>query len=520
MILEILAALSREEGSYKDNVQVIVQNMGTMYKKSTKGSVERRTLRAALTKASRSAVTTLVPDFDPHGVLWSKGRRDLLYLEQGLSLPPLNKSLKRTDDETITGLLDFLFDDKNTTATSWSTKYVSVDGVKHSVPGLRAKVSTSEMWQRYMEHCTATGLKGTGRSVFYNVVKAVLLSPQKRSTAVDYLYGDMFGEILPTCENIVKTYLPIADHGPLLEQLMRMNVFLKRDYAKHHAGRKDKCASHDPAFALAGLKADLPQGSSPEDWLPVCGECNSVPLFFDDLLSRLQKTVALKYYHRLERGLILLAHRTERYMRHLMRVKNQSDYLTARLANIAEDEAIVILDFKMKFEPIFYQQRTLQHFGKRGISWHGAAVYYRRHHNDGSVDDTPTIVYIDHILDNISTQSGLVVAALTEAIVHVIEHTLASVKQILLQSDNAKCYQNNTLPIFLANLDDRQSQRQGAPRITGFVHTETQDGKGVIDAHFATAMRHILKYVDAGNDVDTPKLVVTALNYNGGKFIL
>ena len=52
--------------------------------------------------------------------------------------------------------------------------------------------------------------------------------------------------------------------------------------------------------------------------------------------------------------------------------------------------------------------------------------------------------------------------------------------------------------------------------LKSFVHTETQDGKSSIDAHFAVCMRHVLQYVDTGNNVISPLQLYQALNTNGG----
>ena len=37
-------------------------------------------------------------------------------------------------------------------------------------------------------------------------------------------------------------------------------------------------------------------------------------------------------------------------------------------------EIIVIMDFKMKFQPQYYRQKHTEHYGKRGSSWHGTLV--------------------------------------------------------------------------------------------------------------------------------------------------
>lgn len=41
-------------------------------------------------------------------------------------------------------------------------------------------------------------------------------------------------------------------------------------------------------------------------------------------------------------------------------------------------KVIVLLDYKMKFEPIRYREKTTEFFGKKGIAGHGAAIFHCR----------------------------------------------------------------------------------------------------------------------------------------------
>jgi hypothetical protein len=52
--------------------------------------------------------------------------------------------------------------------------------------------------------------------------------------------------------------------------------------------------------------------------------------------------------------------------------------------------------------------------------------------------------------------------------------------------------------------------------ISRFIHSETQDGKSMLDAHFARSNQAIRFHVNEGNDCVTPTQVVIALKHNGG----
>ena len=59
-----------------------------------------------------------------------------------------------------------------------------------------------------------------------------------------------------------------------------------------------------------------------------------------------------------------------------------------------------------------------------------------------------------------------------------------------LQTDNVGCYQSKEFLLLLAILNGCNKIK-----VTRYIHTETQDGKGLIDAHFAKGTAHLLKFM-------------------------
>jgi hypothetical protein len=77
-----------------------------------------------------------------------------------------------------------------------------------------------------------------------------------------------------------------------------------------------------------------------------------------------------------------------------------------------------------------------------------------------------------------------------------IRQDLQHVKEIVLVSDNAGCYQNQVLAALLPFLAAAVGLQ-----IIFLLHSEVQDGKSIVDAHFALAMLHVNRFVKAGHDV-------------------
>ncbi|KAF0683290.1 Aste57867_24650 [Aphanomyces stellatus] len=160
----------------------------------------------------------------------------------------------------------------------------------------------------------------------------------------------------------------------------------------------------------------------------------------------------------------------------------------------------------MKLESMFPRETTIQHYGKRGISWHGICIIYRDPHSNEL-----RMRYMDQLIHNDSKQDPAAVLSLMEHELLQIMVDHPHVKVASFQTDNATTHQNRFLPVFLCDIS--VSTRVKTVR---FIHTETQDGKSLVDAHFATAMRHLIDYVRRKSIVSCASETVEGLSSAGG----
>jgi len=47
------------------------------------------------------------------------------------------------------------------------------------------------------------------------------------------------------------------------------------------------------------------------------------------------------------------------------------------MMHLGDYDAAIVMDFKMKFESIYYREKTTDFYEKKGSSWHGVMVYTR-----------------------------------------------------------------------------------------------------------------------------------------------
>ena len=153
-------------------------------------------------------------------------------------------------------------------------------------------------------------------------------------------------------------------------------------------------------------------------------------------------------------------------------------------------KSIIIMDFEMKYMMKNNRETTVEHFGKRGIGWHGFAVILFLLDEDNN--PYRNIVYLDQILSDTNKQDGPTIVSLLEVAICTIIHELSFIKQAIITSDNATSYQNHLLTFMIAIFNQKFNNEFF---ISDFVHTETQGGKSLLDAHFATSNRHLVNFM-------------------------
>ena len=148
----------------------------------------------------------------------------------------------------------------------------------------------------------------------------------------------------------------------------------------------------------------------------------------------------------------------------------------------APQRAIVVIDFKMKFEAKSARETTKEHYAKRGMSWHGILFqYFEKVEVEDVVGGKQVTrqevvkknVYLDQILAHGNDQSVSSVVAFLEAGLKWLDKNLPFIDEIVLQSDNAECYNSNELRIFICLVNT-----YSRIKIIRYIFTETQDGKG------------------------------------------
>ena len=220
-----------------------------------------------------------------------------------------------------------------------------------------------------------------------------------------------------------------------------------------------------------------------------------------------------------------------KYMRHRQRVHCQRKAIRKiedEMENYAETTKgfsnfmLIVADFKMKFEAMSSRETMPENFGKRGMGWHGfVGIFYEWNNELKKVQCKH--IYVDQILSGNGKQDTLCVVSLLESFFLALISNFERghdgfIKRFVFYSDNAGCYVSKLLIVMVGILNAKYKGRFFVERI---IHTETQDGKGPCDCHFATAMEQCYHYMKSCKRnmitrINTPSGLAKALAWNDG----
>ena len=142
-------------------------------------------------------------------------------------------------------------------------------------------------------------------------------------------------------------------------------------------------------------------------------------------------------------------------------------------------------------------------------------IYYL--YDNESKEPIRCSTYLDQILSDGNKQDADWVMSLLEAALNQLIHDLPFINSVTLQSDNDGCYENHFIMVAISILNEIYHRDIF---ISAFVHTETQDGKTLLDAYFTRCtlfLSHFMKTWKRNKitQINTPRGLRDALAWNG-----
>ncbi|KAK3108141.1 hypothetical protein FSP39_001889 [Pinctada imbricata] len=302
-----------------------------------------------------------------------------------------------------------------------------------------------------------------------------------------------------TDENIHVTLRELKDN------ITNYRIYLKTDY-KLHLSLSDRCADHCISYALSD--------SSQRGYLKACEDhehdqiCERCDLLPQSLLQLKEMVGSLDLPEDISEDFLasidVAESKIQNWKSHIMRSANQDLARSLLLSGMDYGEALIIMDWAMKFLPIAYREKQSDWYGQKGVNWHVCVCIYKD--EDGILKQRTYA----HIMDS-AKQDWIAVATLIQHILSIIQTQIPGIKQVYLRSGNAGCYHCGNLWLAIPEI----SQRTGI-HIARYDFSEAQNGKSYCDSKIAHMRSQIMKVAASGSDVLNVADMKMAIYQNGG----
>jgi hypothetical protein len=469
-----------DDKKLQDNIKVVIDKL-------PKRSNQRKAIIAPLAKSFTNEY--LYDTFGLGGKTVATHRKLFSCLAKGNLIESVLVSRVKYDPLIVKRAVRFILSDNNIQRISWGTKKVEIDGAEIDFPKLIRKKVKQQIKRDYMEYYPDQADR-LGITSFDKLLKALTATDMKAKAAVDYASGVLLYDNFMMIRKIVSAS---EQAGNLISFVDAMEAYLKGNYEKHLL----TCVATNPDNAFDENKTTTIS----------CDICSMV----HKGMSHIKQSVDGIHHKLLED----CSHKIKLYQTHRIRVANQRTSINTIMDSLTNTQALLVMDFKMKFEAEYYREKTTDFYGKKGSSWHGTMIYSRytdRQKSDSRKELEPHhITYYDHISSSNSKQDWKAVLSYFEATLMRMKQDLPHVNTIYIQSDNARCYKTPGLLFGMFVVCQKHNVK-----LISFIHSGIQDGKGPIDGHFAVGMKHVIRYVNGGNNVVTSLDLIDALRSNGG----
>ena len=514
------------ERTTSEKLDSVIGTLCTWSNKSVKGSIERRVIRAVLNESFlKHEIREMkngnhkLKQGNGQPVEQARSDADLLRIGHKLSKTLITRQ-KRTDN-TIRKCVDFILSDNNIASVSWGSKVVLSQSLGEvTLPKLTRKTPIHNMYLQY-KHITKNDDERLQSTSFYSICNILSANDNAMLSSIDYVSGLLVNETCETLQNVVERLVPTEHRSECTKFITVAKNFMKAQF-KDKIILEDDCCFHGLRYALS---SNMTQRDNTHD-----NACK-FPFFICDHIKKLVSdeisTESEDLDERTDAVNVIdsISEKFKLFLAHQVRCKCQSVAISAAEEDIKQTtinsggkniKALIIMDFKMKYGMRSTRETTIEHFGKRGIGWHGFAVVYYQLDDEGN--PTRNIVYLDQILNDTNKQDGVAVVALLEVAITAFILELPFIKEAIITSDNAACYQNHLVTFMMSVYNKKFA---GKFYISAFMHTETQDGKSLLDAHFATSNRHLVLFMKTWRSnrvtrINTAHGLAYALSFNLG----
>ncbi|XP_064653010.1 uncharacterized protein LOC135503381 [Lineus longissimus] len=424
---------------------------------------------------------------------------------QPVPLEPITRS--RLDNVKVDHFLDFISRPEFVQDVAYGTRTMKLsNGEKIEIPNIVRTTIVSRVVQLYQAYCEETDFHPLQRSTLFSIIQVCAASQKKSLAGLDNIAAEgsqAFDSLIHVVEQLGECGYSATTVEALKSKIQSARMYLKTDY-KLHISEASQCPDHCIVYALAESTS-----ACKHDHDMSCERCKEIVFIFETIELAFRDLPLDNYRYSKQKDEIQFDFEAakEKILQlksHILRAKNQERAKTSLLQTLEPHQALLTMDWAMKFLPMKFREAQQDWFAKKGISWHVTASVSK------IAESEYKIHCFVHLLDQCKQDWHSVYSVIDASLSKLMVES-PQVTEVFLRSDNAGCYHNASLLLSLPVL----SKSKGIT-IKRYDFSEAQAGKDICDRKIAPMKSHIQRYVNEGNDVTNAKQMRDALASYGG----
>ena len=392
---------------------------------------------------------------------------------------------------------------------AYGTRTLKLDsGETVAMPNVVRTVTRSTMINQYHQYCSEEKFTPLSRSTLFKILDVREASQRKCLQGLDNIATDGaagFELLEKIVDELGESGADLSWCSEAKKKLHSGKRYLKTDFQVHCAKNESRCGDHCRFFALSDDTEQAFNESCDHEHNVVCDDCEALRCIFTEIEKEIQKPER-RFYSKDQKEDLIYDFNTAKaqvleWKSHILRAVNQEKAKQDLMRTIeAGKDALVVMDWAMKFQQRKFREKQSEWFGKRGLSWHISSVITKKEQSN----EIEVTTYA-HLLDTCNQDWYAVLSILENLLVH-LKSSSPSLSKVYLRSDEAGCYNNNNLIAALHDL----GLRVGVS-VCQFDHSEPQHGKDICDRILCPMKAAIKRFCNEGNDIVCAENMRTAL---------
>jgi hypothetical protein len=401
---DVADAFSTDEHAISSDSSPLLDNLVHVYSASQTWQEKRKLLSIFCGLYTKEKLQEIIPGLTSYAI--SAARQHAEDIGVGADIPAKTIIRSRLSEDQVDHFLDFLSDPMYLKTCSYGSREITLSsGDQLEIPNVIRPIMACHLVDCYSSYCEETHFVPLPRSSLFRVLNDCQASYSKNLQGLDNISAQgMEGfAILELTAKQLQIMGETTDwHKSVLNKLNFFKEYLKYEF-RSHINLFDKCAYHCMAYGLSDPKDAAFQLTCNHQHGVGCSGCEAlhdVQLTLSSAVEKLKDIETKKeLQHDLQSGLQYI----EDYRTHIMRSVNQDRYVIfvflgslyvqctlhipkfyhlyfrcrlELLDSLQHHQAVIVMDWAMKFLPAYFREKQQDFFGKRGKSWHVSVVIH------------------------------------------------------------------------------------------------------------------------------------------------